>query len=257
MMKFIVIILFVLGFSTAHARSVGTFIKNNQGVLLYMQKKHIEAYDKFIALTADNPDDYFVQFNMAASLQAIGEYEKAIKMYAVLARDMDANEKEKLASGEYSLSEYRTLRFGISYNLGVCHQVLQNVDSALEQYQAALGYNVKNDEIKVNIEMLFAGGGGKGKGKNKDKSKGEGEGEGDPEDSEGQDPKDQDGEGNKKDQKEKKDQQQSKQPKEFDQKYMSNEDLKRIMEELGDQEQKIRAKMERKGVKSAPKDKEW
>lgn len=256
--------------ASAHARDLTLIYKNNRAVQMFKREKRQESFDQFLGLTAKSSSDAQIQFNMATSLHALGEEEKAVKLYLPLLKNVETCLEKAHAQGEGSSAPKEcgdlevkhaiNLRFALLYNLGVAYQFMQNNDEALRYYQQALEMSPDNKEIKVNIEMMFAGGGG-GKGKNKDKSqqqKGEGDGEGDPEDQDqdqDQDKKDQD---QQKDEKEQKDQKpQQKKPKEFDQKYMSKEDLQRIMEELNGQEQKIRAKMERKGGKSAPKDKEW
>lgn len=245
----------------ADARALSLVYKNNIAVVKYKFQKHQEALDQFIGLTAQDPNDLVIKLNMAATLNSLGESEKSAQLNTTLLRDIEAQLKTSVDKDEQQ--ELLNIKFAALFNRGVAYQVMKNIDKALESYQEALSLIQDTDDpkspvkqIKTNIELMFAkGGGGKGKDKNKDKQQGEGEGEGDPNESEGE------GEQDKKEKpqdQENKDQQ-KKQPKEFDQKYMSNEDLKRIMEELKDQEQKIRAKMERKGGKNGngKNEKEW
>lgn len=249
-MRHLLTFLLLLTSSLAEARDLSLIYDNNRGVALFLSDKKLEAFETFMGLTAQDPNDIHVQFNLASSMQALGEEEKALQLYKTLLENV---EKLLATANEESIPALQKIRFAVLYNIGVAHQVMHKTDEALLYYQQALAIVPQSQEIKINIELMFAGGQGKGKGDNKDKKENsEGEGESDPQDQE----QNQDQEQKPKDQ-DKKDQPQNKQPKQFDQKYMSNEDLKRIMEELKEQEQNIRAKMERKGGKSAPKDKEW
>ena len=258
-MRGFVILLIALFWNMSWGKELSLIYDNNQGVSLFLMNKKLEAYETFMGLTANDPDDLDVQFNLASSLQALGEEEKALKLYSTLLRKI---EKQLLSSPQENVPALQRIRFASFYNSGVAHQVMHQIPEALANYQQALALVPQSQEIKVNIEMMFAGGQGKGKGDNKDKKdKSDGQGDSENQDQDQQQNEDQEQEKNQ-DQKQqpkddKKDQNKEKQKKQFDQKYMSNEDLKRIMEELKEQEQKIRAKMERQGGKSAAKDKEW
>lgn len=248
-MKILSLLCILFALESSYARELGLIYKNNQAVTLFKKEKRLEAFETFMGLTAKDPSDVILKFNVASSLQALGEEEKSIQLNSAILSDIVRLMKTATDAEQMELQK---IRFATLYNNGVSYQILQNVDQALKNYQQALEVIPSSKEIKINIEMLFSSGGGKGKGddKNKEqKQEGEGDGESEPKDSEEQKDKE-------KNKDQKKEQQQQK-PKEFDPKYMSQEDLKRIMEELRDQEQKIRAKMERKGEKSAPKDKEW
>lgn len=258
MMKFGLFFFMVVISVVSEARDLRIVYKNNLGVVRARMQKNQEALDQFIGLTAKDPSDLILQFNMASSLHALGEMEKAIKLNTAILRQVE--EQLKAAEDDDEKSELLQIKFATLFNRGVEHQMMENRDLALQSYQEALVIQPESKEIKTNIEMMFSGGGGKGKGKGKDKQKGDksegddqSEGEGD------QNEEQKDGDGQKQDKQKDQQQQNKGQPKEFDQKYMSNEDLKRIMEELKDQEQKIRAKMERKGGKSGNgnKEKEW
>lgn len=253
MIKILLVFIFFIVTAAAEARGLRLIYNNNKGVVHALLQKNQEALDQFVALTAQDPDDLMVKFNIAATLNSLGEFEKSIKLNTTLLREIE--EKLKTADSDSEKQELINLKFAALFNRGVSYQLMENKTLALESYQGALALSPDSKEIKTNIEMMFSGNGG-GKGKDKNKQNQDGKGEGEPEDSEGEQEQQETKEQQSKDQK---DQQQKKQPKEFDQKYMSNEDLKRIMEELKDQEQKIRAKMDRQGGKNADgkKDKEW
>lgn len=245
-------LLFPLCATTVQAQSLDLIYQNNKAARAFRAEKKMEAYEQFLATLAIDPYDPTVQFNVGSTLQALGEEEKSEKLYKQLLKDVD----QKLQNGlsEDEMQKWLKVKFALLYNLGVYYQLQQQIDPALEFYQKALELIPESKEIKTNIELMFnSGGGGKGKGK-KDKDQGEGGGEGDQQqqDGEGDQQKDQQGQP----QQQKKDQKQG-QGKEFDQSQLSMEDLKRIMEELKQQEQSIRSKVQRKGEKSEPKDKQW
>lgn len=233
----------------AAARSLDLIYKNNEGVRHFKKEKHLEAYESFMGLTAQDPYDLTLQFNMGAALASNGEEQKAMSLYKGVLKSVD--EKLKTAKTPEEQQELLKIKFAVLYNLGVYFQLTKEPEEALKYYQQALELLPESREIKTNIEMMFSGGGnGKGEGDPKKQDKGEGEGEGDKQ----EEPKD-----GEKDPK--KDQQQGEKPKdpkkEFDQNQMSMEDLERIMDELKQQEQNIRAKVNKKGGKSVPKEKQW
>ncbi len=245
-------VVLVLIASSAQAEPLGLIYQNNKAARAFRAEKKMEAYEQFLSALAIDPYDPTVQLNVGSSLQALGEEEKSELLYKQLLKDVELKLQSGLSQEE--MQKWLKVKFAALYNLGVYYQIKQEIDPALESYQKALELIPESKEIKTNIELMFnSGGGGKGKGK-KDKDKGEGGGEGDQQqqDGEGDQQKDQQGQP----QQQKKDQKKG-QGKEFDQSQLSMEDLKRIMEELKQQEQGIRAKVQRKGEKSEPKEKQW
>lgn len=237
--------------SSSWAQSVDLIYQNNKAVRVFGVEKKLEAYELFLETLILDPYEPTVQFNVGSSLQALGEVEKAEKLYKQLLKDVNAQLTKSLSPEEQQ--KWLKVKFALLYNLGVHYQGTQKIDEALEAYQQALELVPDSKEIKTNIEMMFTGGGGgKGDGKDKNKDqKDDGKGE--------QDKKDQ-GEGDKNEDQKPSDGDRTNEKqkgKEFDQSQMSNEDLKRIMEELKQQEQGIRAKVQRKGEKAEPKDKQW
>lgn len=251
MIKFLIPFLII---SSAQAEPLEMIYKNNRAVGDFKKEKKIEAYEQFLSLLAIDPFNFTVQFNLGSTLSGVAEEAKALALYKdlltkvdeILPKTTDKDEQQKLLR----------IKFALLYNLGVSYQSTQDIDPALENYQKALELLPDSQEIKTNIELMFSGGKG-GKGKSKDKDKGEGKsGEGEPsEGSEGDDQKNQDRQQPSEGKEPKEGQ--GKQGKEFDQKQMSMENLKQIMDELKQQEQNIRAKVQRKGGKSEPKEKQW
>jgi tetratricopeptide (TPR) repeat protein len=238
--------LMLLLFSTAHGKELGVVYRNNMAVGKIQRERVLDAYEEFLSLLGRSPFDPTLQFNVGSSLSLLGEAEKAATLYKQLLVQVDELIRNSHDDADL-LKELYAVRFGILYNLGVHYQSLQEIEPALNYYQLALELNPDSKEIKTNIEMMVGQGQGKGKDKKDDKGKGEGEGK-----DKKEDPKDGDG-------KEKKppEPQKGKGKKEFDQKQMSMEDLKRIMEELKQQEQGIRAKFQGKGGQNGNKEKEW
>ncbi len=110
----------------------------------------------------------------------------------------------------------------------------KNVDLALRYYQQALKYKVDSHETKHNIELLLQGKSGGGEGENKDDKKAD-EGE-----DKGQD------RSNK----------QSNEPQPYKGKELTPQDVQNILEELKNQDQKVRAKENGNG-KDRTLEKDW
>lgn len=247
--------------ASSEAKDLNVVFKNNMALKKIERERVVDAYEEFVGLLARSPFDPTLQFNVGSSLILLGEKEKAPILYKQLLTQVDELLKKENIDPDLKQELY-LVKFAIHYNLGVLHQAEQQIEPALEHYQAALELKPDSKEIKTNIEMMFGSGGGKGDKNKKEQDK---EGEGDNKDSQGQDGKDpKDKKEDKKDsespqekqEREKLEKEKQKQ-REFDQKQMSMEDLKRIMEELKDQEQGIRAKFQGKGGKNGRKEKEW
>ncbi|MBY0385936.1 tetratricopeptide repeat protein [bacterium] len=231
------------------AQSLDLIYKNNKGSRSFKNDKKMEAYEEFLGALTLDPYNPLVQFNLGSTLSGLGEEEKAEKLYLQLLKDVDTHLQKDLPSNIQQ--QWLKVKFAILYNLGVHYQLAKNVEQALEYYQKGLELLPDSKEIKTNIElMLTSGGGGKGKSDQKqkdEKGEGKGESEGENEQDKKEDQKPSDGDRTNKKQK----------GKEFDQSQLSTEDLKRIMDELKQQEQGIRSKVQRKGDKSEPKEKQW
>ncbi len=247
---FLVLVSFFV-FDFANAQSLDLIYKNNSAARSFRAEKKMEAYEQFLSTLAIDPYDPTVQFNVGSVLSSLGEEGKSELLYKQLLKDVDQKLKTGVPQDEQQ--SWLKVKFAILYNLGVFYQSQQKVDEALEVYQKALELIPLSKEIKTNIEMMLnASGGGQGKGDQKEKQKGDGEGKGesDPKEGEGDKEQDQQEQSNG-------DRTNKQQGKGFDQTQMSMEDLKRIMEELKQQEQGIRSKVQRKGTKSEPKEKQW
>lgn len=155
---------------------------------------------------------------------------------------VDDADKNYVNARRYSLPGDIQMRFLTHYNSGEAAQAAKNVERAIEQYELALAYQPDSEIVKTNIELLFASGQGKGEGEEQQ------EGEG--------------GQGENQDQEQKEDepkqyqQSQKYQPREF-KGELSEADVRKILGEIRQQEQKIRADYNRKEKKERPRGKDW
>lgn len=150
------------------------------------------------------------------------------------------DQAEKAFAVAESLAKSPEEQFTARFNKGVIYQAQQQVDPALEAYLKALEIKPDSKETKINIELLIQQMQGKGKGQSDSDEPSDGsEGNKDPE----QDPQ--------------RYQQPKPQPKQFKSEELSQTDMKRILEELRNQEQKIRSEFNKKDQKDQPREKDW
>lgn len=143
--------------------------------------------------------------------------------------------------------------FNSRFNQGVLRGLGKQVDIALNDYQRALAVKPESIETKTNIELLVQSQSGQGDGENKDKSEGQ-----DGKQGENKDKKDGEGKDQEDDKPKEGPKEQSKQykPREF-KGDLSEHDVKKILGELKQQEQKIRGQFYRGDNKEKPRDKDW
>lgn len=233
MRSLIFLMLFSVG---ARAAQFGAIVPNNEGVLSLIKENPYQAYKKFVEALAEDPFDPSIRINLGVAFAANKENEKALAEFK--------------QADEYAGDDLE-VKFMARFNQGVMLSAMGDIPGALKAYQGALDINPGSLEAKTNIELLWQNQGGKGGGgqndkKDKNKSdKGEG-GEGDPK--KDQDPND--------GQNQEKDNQQN-QPKPFDSKDLTPDTVKKILDELKSQEQRVRAEHYGKGAKERPRDKNW
>lgn len=139
--------------------------------------------------------------------------------------------------------------FLIYYNLGLRFHLNKDTEKALEFYQKALDINPASIETKHNIELLVqqqqSGGG-------QDDKKQEGEGQ-------GQNPQEDDKSKDDAKKKEEEDRQQTSkyQPRPFKGEQLSQDDVNKILNELSQQDRKIRANYNKKDRKEDKNAKDW
>ena len=197
-----------------------------------------------------------LHLNVGLSFEILQQNEKAMSSY---------KEAERIAAAVNN----KELEFAAIFNQAQMLAKAKKIDKAIAMYQKALDINPTSMETKVNIELLTQQQQGQGEGenqdqqnqdqqnqdqKNQDQQKKDQGKEGEQKD----DKKDQDKDGKEKEDKPKEFQKSQKyKPRPFNGKDLSEADVKKILGELKQQEEKIRAEYNRKEVKEQPRDKDW
>lgn len=209
---------------------------NQKGVEALKKENNQQAYQSFLEGLSHSPMDPTLKLNLGFTFYLNEEYAKALKesrSVAQQAKDSDG-------------------RFYGYFNAAKAAEKLKDIPLALSLYQKALAERPQSKEVKTNIELLFQGGEGEGEGEqqsenpeNQDqKQPNEGSGEQEqknpPPEGKGQQPE-----------------QKKQQPKPFQSQELTDDDVRKILEELKDQENRIRANEMQKGAKEAPRDKDW
>ncbi|MEQ1722215.1 MAG: tetratricopeptide repeat protein [Pseudobdellovibrio sp.] len=247
-------LLFLSG-CTKSAPSLNTLYKDYLATKDIKKEKYEDALSKYYNILEEDGDRAATHSNVGVLLNMVQKPEDALKslQYAL-----------KLAEDKANAQEI----FSVRYNLGVYFGALKKVPEALENYQAALDLVPTSKEVKTNIELLIQqqqqdqkkdgeqkkDGQGGGQGENQDKKD---EGDKDQDKKDENKPNDQDG----KDQKEKNPDKQGSpkyQPRPFKGDQLSEGDVKKILGELRNQEQKIRANFDKKEKgKTKNNEKDW
>ena len=222
----------ILGASAAQAGELRGIIKNNEGVSRYEKGRPLDAYGLFTDALADQPFAPEVQYNIGNAFLQLKDTDKAISQFRLAI---------KLAPG--STAREKEVRFRSLFNVGAILGSVNKTDDALEAYQQALDLKPDSLETKTNIELLTqqggqGGGGDKDDDKEKKDDKGDqGKDQNKPKDMTNKPPKNQ--------------------PQPFKGKDLSKQDVDRILDELKQQEEQIRAKDQDQKGKDAPPDKDW
>jgi Ca-activated chloride channel homolog len=223
---------FVLAFVgvAAQAGELGAIRDNNAGVKRFEKGRPTDAYHKFTDALADLPFEGTVHSNLGDTFLANKEFDKAMNEY---------REAIRLSPG--SSRREMSVRFHSLFNMAIALTAEKKVEEALATYQLALELSPDSVEVKTNMELLVQQGGGGGEGEDDEKKQEDGNGD------------------QQQKQPEKFDQnsKQKKKPKPFDSKELTPQDVSKILDELKQQEEQVRAKMERQGAKDAPPDKDW
>jgi Ca-activated chloride channel homolog len=219
-------------------------------------EKYEDALSKYYNILEENTDQTATHSNIGVLLNMVQKPEEALK---------SLNYALKLAEDKGEAQ----LVFAVRYNLGVYYGALKKVPEALENYQVALDLVPTSNEVKTNIELLIQQQQQDQKNQNQKDQKKDGDQNKNPSQSDGQgenkDKKDQD---KSKDQDEKDQDQKEKnpdkqgspkyQPRPFKGDQLSEGDVKKILSELRNQEQKIRANFEKKEKgKTKKNEKDW
>lgn len=223
-----VLLLLILNSTLTWALSTEAIKKNNLGVSQFEKKNYYPAYQSFLQSLVFEPFSPKVHLNLGLTFQQNEEFDKAIQEYKLVTRLPDVDPESV---------------FYAHFNAATVLAGQSQIPEALAEYQAALELQPDSKEVKTNIELLWQQqqGGGKGKGKNKDSKsdKNKDKNEKDKDQSQDQKPEEQ------------------KKPEKFESQKLSQDDVRKILDELKNQEQQIRAEMNKKETKEAPRAKNW
>lgn len=214
---------------------------NDEALERLKEENHYLAYKEILLALEADPLNPALQYNLGVAFIANEEFEKARKQFVQVDQ----------------LTEDEELKFQARFAAGISAAQNKDIDRALEHYQAALELKPDSEEVKKNIELLWQGGGQSGEGGDQQQQQQEGQegdnqSEGDQGDQE-KDQKDQQGQ----DQQNQKPSNQKPQPRPFKSKELTPDQVRKILEELKAQEQKIRAEEYGEGGKDAPNEKDW
>lgn len=218
------------------------------------KEKFEDALTKYYALLEEEGDRAGTHSNIGVILNTVQKPEDSLKsLQHALKLAEAANDPEMI--------------FKVRYNLGVYFGGLKKIPEALENYQAALDLVPSSNEIKTNIELLMQQQQQDQKQKNGEKNQDSQQKSGPGENGEKKPGEDQqDNKDENKDQKDGKDKEDDKkkesspkyQPRPFKGEQLSEGDVKKILGELRNQEQKVRANFDKKEKgKSKSNEKNW
>lgn len=210
--------------------AVQAFVNNRAAVHSFENGDLGLALSRWTTALSYNPDELKLHYNLGLGFQIAQRGPEAEASYGMVLKSPHAAPEE---------------RFAVEYNLGVLAQKNKDVDRALKHYQAALDLAPDSRETKINIELLIQQqGGGGGQGQNQ---------EGD----QPQDPQDGEGEGDK-EQPPKQYAPNKPQKPQFRSEQLTPADVNKILGELKQQEQRIRAEFgKRNQQKESPGGKDW
>lgn len=254
-LKLFCVVIFVSGCSDRYP-SLESLYRDRSAATQLKAEKYESALEAYYSVLQNNPDAVSTHSNIGNILNLVQKPDEALKslLYA-----------RKLA---LQGSDSEAL-FATSYNLGVYFGKKGQVPEALESYQSALDVKPDSIEAKTNIELLLQQNQKNQQGEKNENSEGQ-DGQNDQkQDGDGKSESDQDKprqDGN--DQKDKKDENKpddSKRetspkykPRPFQGDQLSEGDVKKILGELRNQEQKIRANFDKKEKgKSKSNEKDW
>lgn len=219
---------------------VRTIWHNHQSIKLLNSKNPEGSQKDLIEALRFDPFQPEVHLNLGLNFEILNQNENALKQYSTV---------EKYSNNSFQV-------FISRFNRAQLLAREKKIEEALAVYQSALEIVPTSKEVKTNIELLTQ------------QQQGDGQGKGDQ--NEQKDNKSQDDKPNKndddKDQKDKEQKENQKKDYKPNQKYqprefkgeLSKSDVKKILDELKQQEQKIRAEYNKKNdYKERPRGKDW
>jgi hypothetical protein len=214
---------------------------------LVKSERYEDALQKYLEMIEVNPNRFSTHSNIGVLLSMLQKPEESEKS---LLHALQLAENSKNAEAIFS----------IRFNLGVFYGAQKKVAQALEHYQQALEVLPTSIETKTNIELLIQqqqNQQGQGESNSQDKNNQQSQG------GQNQQQNDQQGDQEQKDQQQPQNDQQRQnssryKPRPYQGDQLSEGDVKKILGELRNQEQKIRANFDKKEKgKSRDNEKDW
>jgi Ca-activated chloride channel family protein len=247
--------------------SLGALFQDQKASALIKAEKYEEALAVYVDMLEKEPESPEIHSNIGVIMAQTQKPEDALKSLEH-ALELAKAEKNPVAL------------FGVQYNLGVYFGGNKKIDEALQHYQAALDIVPDSKETKTNIELLIQmnqqnQGQGDNKDQKQDQQQNQSKDQQNKDGKDGQDKKDDQKDKQNKDdpKKDDKDKDQNKDQKDQDKKekqssakykprpyqgdQLSEGDVKKILGELRNQEQKIRANFDKKEQKDSGHEKDW
>lgn len=240
--------------------SLGALFSDQAATGLLKAERFEEALGLYFGMLEKEPHKPQIHSNIAVIMSQTQKPDDALKSWQYA---LKLAEEQKDA----------TSLFAVNFNLGVYYGAQKKIADALKHYQAALDIIPTSMETKTNIELLIQSQqqGGKGESQNKDQNQSQDQNDQQNKDSQGkpkddQKDKDQSGKDNQKnqDEKDKPGQEPPKaqssgpyQPRPYQGEQLTEGDVKKILGELRNQEQKIRANFDKKEQKDSKNEKDW
>ncbi len=209
---------------------VNEYQKNKDGIEAFGEKRFATALERFTELYPNESENVIRHFNIANAFIASETEDKktAIKEFEVV----------------YKNATSPDLRYVAAFNLGIIYGNEKELDRALGYYQKALKERPDSQETKANIELLI---------QNQQQQQGGGEGEGD----QNSDEDDKDGDKERKGPPKEPPVMRREVKKRFKSNELTERVVKDILEELEQQEQGIRKKLNKKKTKDRDVEKDW
>lgn len=234
------------GLSANADMSMRDIYENNQAVQRMREEDLAAASEILHNLVSSKPNSGIPKLNLAGLYASNQDLEASKGLLEELVRSL----KNPEASSGLKDSEKRFLLFAAHFNLAYISSLDKSkAKEAVENYAIALNYEPNDIATKLNIELLTKSQQGSSNSENQQDQKQDQKDQKDNKDQKQQDQKKSD-KPNYKDQK--------KQPKpQFKENDLKKQDVRRIFQELKRQEEKIRAKMNKKDQEEPENDKDW
>lgn len=216
-----------------------TIYANRKGQHQMKEGSYAEAQRFYLEALALDPFISELHTNLGLTYHALKQGDQALQSY---------ESADKWAQNPQA-------SFAARFNQGVLRGENKKIEEALMAYQRALDVVPNSIEAKTNIELLIQSQSQQGEGENKDQDQDQDQ-QGGQGQSEQQKQDQGENENDKKDQPKEYGKNQEYKPREF-KGDLSEADVKKILGELKQQEQKIRGQFHRNEFKEKPREKDW